>query len=605
MLDYWSVITTIWKRRPDTFRRFGESAVQENTGFLQSGSGHKRGDMMRPGFTEMIFSPMGTKVIQLAALSFIAAMVPFVGFLVYQTGGTQYVWPYLMILPISVAGMVFKVPGGLIVALIGGIILGPFMPLDSFAGIPQRTVNWLTRLSFLCVIGGFIGTMASILHAQLLRTLYKTHYDSSSGLLKADSLPMLFGRSIPEHGEGPVLATVEITNYKNLTPVFGAGMAGEFVSEVFRSMGQKISAKGGICCRIDVDTMGTVFPDADIAEEDVIAILSSAIPRSFVVRHVPLPVVTQTGVARAEFTDLLGDRMFLKPAIACDMAKRTGSRFGFYDPGVRNALRGNIALMGELITDLDDGKLELHFQPQISLESGQAVGAEALLRWNHKTKGYISPASFIPLAESSLIIHQITQWVICRTIQQMTDWKNNGIDLRISINFSSSDLHNEETIKLLMDSFASAGLDPSLLEVEVTETSIMVNPVQAAEALTRLRSFGFRIAIDDFGTGYSSLERFQSLNVDTVKIDRAFVTAMKSSSEALAIVKMVAAICLGRGIDIVAEGVEDVETMHRLASIGCMVGQGYYFARPMAPGAFMEWLSGGGEPGPGSVGSPV
>lgn len=589
------LFTTFWACQSGARRRFWGGAMQGSHGLLQNGAGPVRGEKMRPRFTEMIFSPMGTKVVQLAALLFIVAMVPFIGFLVYQTGGTQYVWPYLMILPISVAGMVFKVPGGLIVALIGGIILGPFMPLDSFAGIPQRSVNWLTRLSFLCVIGGFIGTMASILHAQLLRAIYKTHYDSSSGLLKADSLPMLFGNNIPRHGEGPVLATVEITNYKNLTPVFGAGMAGEFVSEVFRSMGQKVSLKGGICCRIDVDTMGAVFPDAEVTEEDVIAILSLAIPRSFVVRHVPLPVITQTGVARAEFTDLLGDRMFLKPAIACDMAKRNGSRFGFYDPGVRNALRGNIALMGELITDLDDGKLELHYQPQISLESGQAIGAEALLRWNHKTKGYISPASFIPLAESSLIIHQITQWVICRTIQQMTDWKSNGTDLRVSINFSSSDLHNDETIGLLMDSFAAAELDPSLLEVEVTETSIMVNPVQAAETLTRLRNFGFRIAIDDFGTGYSSLERFQSLNVDTVKIDRAFVSAMRSSSEALAIVKMVAAICHGRGIDIVAEGIEDVETMHRLASIGCMVGQGYYFARPMAPGAFMDWLSGEGS----------
>ena len=247
--------------------------------------------------------------------------------------------------------------------------------------------------------------------------------------------------------------------------------------------------------------------------------------------------------------------------------------------------------VAELKEAIRVGELVLHYQPQIDLGTGKVVGAEALVRWQHPTKGLIFPAHFIALAEQSGIMGGLTHWVIDQAIKQERLWRAEGIQLAVSVNISAVDITSltlpEQLATLLMDN----KLDPTRLTLEVTEGVLMGELVTSLDILTRLRLKGIGLSIDDFGTGYSSLSQLHRIPFSELKVDRTFVSNMGQDKEARAIVKT--CIVLGHELNmkIVAEGVETEEQLDLLKQMGCDQAQGYFFSKPIEPTAFKAYLT--------------
>ena len=244
----------------------------------------------------------------------------------------------------------------------------------------------------------------------------------------------------------------------------------------------------------------------------------------------------------------------------------------------------------ELEQAINNNELVIHYQPQIAVATGMLTGVEALVRWQHPEHGLIYPNYFIDMAEKNNLIGALTQWVIRAVVNQERQWQEKGITITVSVNISAENITSlalpEQLSKLLEDN----KLDPNRLVLEVTESALMGELVTSLDILTRLRLKGLKLSIDDFGTGYSSLSQLHKVPFTELKIDQSFVGKMSVDDEARAIVKT--CIMLGHELNmkVVAEGVEDNETLEQLRLLGCDVAQGYFIGRPVAKNDLVNWI---------------
>lgn len=235
------------------------------------------------------------------------------------------------------------------------------------------------------------------------------------------------------------------------------------------------------------------------------------------------------------------------------------------------------------------------YQPLICLATGQISGFEALLRWQHPTKGYISPIDFIPIAEDTGLIVPLGAWVLRSAIRQMYDWQQDFssqlFQAKIAVNISSKQLLQADLVQQVEQILHETGLNPTHLKLEITESLLMENFDRAVFRLEQLSQLGIELSIDDFGTGYSSLGRLQFLPINTLKIDRCFVMQMDRSIEKLEIVKAIASMAHSLRINIVVEGIETPTQLATIRNLNCHEGQGYYFAKPLSADSVMMLLS--------------
>jgi EAL domain-containing protein (putative c-di-GMP-specific phosphodiesterase class I) len=255
-----------------------------------------------------------------------------------------------------------------------------------------------------------------------------------------------------------------------------------------------------------------------------------------------------------------------------------------------------LALETGLRHALEDGSLDLHYQPQVEMGTGRIIGAEALLRWKHPQRGHISPASFIPIAEASGLIVPIGEWVLERACAQAAEWREAGLrKIPISVNVSGVQFHRQDLCEVVRRKLDAFGLDPSILHIEITETAIVAARERAIELLTQLRRLGVRLALDDFGTGYSSLSYLKSFPIDTVKIDRSFVAEMLTDHTTASIVEAIVSMSRILGLSVVAEGVEDPSQFAFLQRIGCDAAQGFYVSAALPAAEFVKLLKRDGK----------
>lgn len=246
--------------------------------------------------------------------------------------------------------------------------------------------------------------------------------------------------------------------------------------------------------------------------------------------------------------------------------------------------------LDELKIALDQNQLLLHYQPQVDIKTGEIKGVEALVRWQHPERGLIYPNMFISLAEENNLIADLTSQVIAMSMQQSREWKNAGLNTRISVNISAENITGLTLPEQLSQMLIGSNLDPAMLTLEITESALMGELVTSLDILTRLRMKGFGLSIDDFGTGYSSLSQLHRIPFTELKIDQSFIMSMESDDESRAIVKT--CIILGHelNMEVVAEGVESQGIMDTLKILGCDIAQGYHIARPMPHDKLLEWV---------------
>jgi diguanylate cyclase (GGDEF)-like protein/PAS domain S-box-containing protein len=269
----------------------------------------------------------------------------------------------------------------------------------------------------------------------------------------------------------------------------------------------------------------------------------------------------------------------------------------FYDPSMQDVSHQKIALEQSLRRALENEELEMYYQPQIDAISGRIVGAEALMRWNHPTRGIVSPGEFLPFAEENGLMLPISDWMIGALCRDMLQWKNiGGNQVRLSLNLSPQYLDRGDFFEKMRGALVRYGIAPSQIEVEITENICIRNPQHAIEQLNKLGQLGVSVAIDDFGTGYSSLAYLHRFPVHTIKIDQSFVKEIHDEHGHYPVVLAIISIARGLGLNLIAEGVETESQARYLRSNGCLTMQGYLYHRPMPLSRFIEVLCTQGLP---------
>lgn len=275
---------------------------------------------------------------------------------------------------------------------------------------------------------------------------------------------------------------------------------------------------------------------------------------------------------------------------AMGAAKRAGgAQYALYRPHMDAHLQEQLALQEMLREALAAGALELHYQPKVVAATGAIAGAEALLRWKHAERGWISPAVFVPVAERFGLIGALGDWVIEEACRQIGAWQAAGRDMQVAINVSAHQLRGDGLAARIERACRRHGVEPSRLLCEVTETAAMEDLGASREVFDALARIGVYLSIDDFGTGWSSLAYLRQLPARQLKIDRSFVADLDGSADARAVVHAVVDLAHALGLSVVAEGVETEAQRDVLAALGCDELQGWCFARPMAPAAFETW----------------
>ena len=280
-----------------------------------------------------------------------------------------------------------------------------------------------------------------------------------------------------------------------------------------------------------------------------------------------------------------------RAALAMYSAKKRQTGSALYSAQLDAGSQESLSLLSELRRAVEGGQLRLYLQPKVDLKTGRVISAEALVRWQHPERGLVPPMQFIPFAEQTGFIRELTRWVLAESARAWGHLQQQNQALRISVNLSTRDLMDQDLPAKISAMLKQHGANTDSLCLEITESAIMDDPQRALETLNQLHQMGFKLSIDDFGTGYSSLAYLKGLPVDELKIDKSFVLAMETDLGDAKIVRSTIELAHNMGLTVVAEGVETGKAWKLLAELGCDEGQGYFIAKPMPQEQFSGWLS--------------
>jgi EAL domain-containing protein (putative c-di-GMP-specific phosphodiesterase class I) len=308
-----------------------------------------------------------------------------------------------------------------------------------------------------------------------------------------------------------------------------------------------------------------------------------------VVAGVQIRMQASAGLAQTDGSDTTMLELLRRADVAMYAAKVGGKRLALYDAGLDEANYARLETVGELPVALLEGEFVLHYQPKIDVGTGAMLGAEALVRWQHPTRGLLYPDQFLDIVEQSGSIGKLTQVVLDLALAQIASWHAAGFPISVAVNLSASDLLDETLPERIAALLSEHGVPASALQLEITESVLMRDPRRAAELLSVLHRLGLRISVDDYGTGYCSLAYLRDLPIDELKIDKSFVTALNLNPRSGAIVASTIELAHALNLSVVAEGVEDQSTLDSLEAFGCDSAQGYHFSRALPAEEFAAW----------------
>ena len=398
------------------------------------------------------------------------------------------------------------------------------------------------------------------------------------------------GRCSGPH-DGVAVIMLDLDRFKHVNDVLGYAFGDLVLKAVSERLTQQTMRERDIVARLGGDEFAILLLNGDAEHAAAIA---ARVARSF---EVPLTLDEQTvdlsagiGIACWPAHAADADALLSRAEVAMYAAKRGTEVALVYDPTIDSASAQTLSLLSELRRALDMGELRMFLQPKIELVDGRLVGAEALIRWQHPVRGMVPPMEFIPFAEQTGFVRQLTLWMFEEAARQWTGLQRHGA-LRISINLSTRDLLDRELPDKLDLILQRHDVPAQGFCLEITESAIMDDPQRAEGTLTRLSERGFKLSIDDFGTGYSSLAYLKRLPVDELKIDKSFVMAMERDDEDAKIVRSTIDLAHNLGLSVVAEGVENASIWKQLRELDCDEAQGYHMSRPLSAADFAAWVA--------------
>ena len=440
------------------------------------------------------------------------------------------------------------------------------------------------------------GEMQRQMEAREQELVRMSFYDSLTGLANRQLFNDRLGhhmRDAARHDQIFALLMMDLDLFKNVNDSYGHTVGDKLLMQVAERLSGSMRESDTIA-RLGGDEFAAILSSIDEADGSFIVVekIQHAFDEPFVIDDLAVRCGISIGITVYPDGGDSAEDLLKHADTAMYEAKKSASGIAYFNPASTEVFRHNAMLSQDLKSVIAADELEVHFQPQVSLDGDELVGAEALVRWCHPDEGYIDPERFVPMAERSRLICDLTLQVLEKTLRQCCDWHRRGIDLSTSVNLSArilSDTCFPAKVLAILDRYQ---LPRHKLCLEVTETAIMNSPQMAENILSSLSDCSIRIAIDDFGTGYSSLKYLRQFPIDEIKIDRVFVRNLDAGGADRKIVNSVVA--LGRSLDmrVVAEGVESAAAMDALRQLGCDVAQGYYICEPLPPAGFDAWLEG-------------
>jgi diguanylate cyclase (GGDEF)-like protein len=451
---------------------------------------------------------------------------------------------------------------------------------------------------------GLAGQAAiSFRNARLLDQIrHQAMHDALTGLpnrsLILDRAEQMLGRARREHR--PVAALfVDLDNFKDINDTLGHEAGDKLLKAVAVRFAGALRANDTVG-RLGGDEFVVLAEGMSLAAgpELVAERLQDVLREPFHVEgcsDVPMSISASIGIAegaRATASDLLRDA-----DIALYRAKATGKgRFALFQPEMQSAVLDRLELEMELRSALANGEFFLLYQPVFDLDNVSVCGVEALLRWQHSTRGVVAPDEFIPVLEETGMIIEVGRWVLQEACRQAAAWRIRGLDLIMSVNVSVRQLEVDSFLDHVREALLSNDMEPDELILEITESTLMRDTEATIRRLKLLKEIGVLVAIDDFGTGYSSLAYLRQFPVDALKIDRSFVSGMADSAESAALIHTLVQLGRTLGIETLAEGIEEAWQLEGLQREHCHLGQGFLFARPLAAAAVETFVSGWAAP---------
>jgi diguanylate cyclase (GGDEF)-like protein len=374
---------------------------------------------------------------------------------------------------------------------------------------------------------------------------------------------------------------IDLDRFKDVNDTLGHDRGNELLVEVAHRLSHAVG-DGELVARLGGDEFAVVSENAADADAALALAerLSAAMGGRFEVAGIGLEPQASIGIALAPAHGSTRDELLRCADIAMYAAKRLGAP-RVYARELDDHSPVRLGMAGELRRALERRELVVYYQPQFDLAEGRIRGAEALVRWRHPTLGLVEPDRFLAAIEPAGLTRRLTRYVLEEALAQLRDWRDAGLDLGVAVNVSERDLADPGFPDEVLEILAEHGIEPSALELEVTEDILVRDTVRAGGRLERIVATGVRIAIDDFGIGYSSLGQLKSVPARTLKIDRSFVAGMATDRRDAAIVRSIVALAHDLGLEVVAEGVETDEHVAWLRAAGCDVGQGYHLGLPL------------------------
>ncbi len=428
--------------------------------------------------------------------------------------------------------------------------------------------------------------------AQLAALRHQALHDSLTGLpnraLLLDRIEHAIHGARRNH-RPLALMIADLDHFKEINDTLGHPCGDLILRETARRMSALMRSSDTVA-RLGGDEFALLLPATDPADATRIADkVAREIERPFALEGHSFILGASIGIAMFPEHGEDSSTLMRHADVAMYASKREHRGHAVYEPEQdRHGLR-HLALKSELHTALESDQLKLCYQPVVDLHSGRVTGVEALVRWNHPSRGLLGPDEFIPLAERTGLIRPLTLWVLKTAARHSRAWVAHGLELRVAVNLSAHNLHDGGLPDIVGGLLGHEGR-PVQLRLEITETVIMPGSAHALEVLNRLSAQGVRISIDDFGTGYSSLAYLKRLPIDEVKIDKSFVSAMAFDNDDAVIVRSTIDLAHNIGLRVVAEGVEDRATYDLLAGMRCDSVQGFYISRPLEADDLLTWL---------------
>jgi diguanylate cyclase len=452
---------------------------------------------------------------------------------------------------------------------------------------------FLTGFLLVLLFSSVLRRTRAQLDQQRVKAVHDALHDALTGLPNRTLLADRFEQALRGSQRSALptaLLLIDLDRFKEVNDTLGHHVGDQLLAQIGPRLEGALRGVDTVA-RLGGDEFAVLLPNVvDLnAALEVATRLRTALATSFNVDGVELDIDASIGVVLSGAHGGDAQTLLQRADVAMYVAKQQKRGVTAYDPQSDVHSPQRLSLLGDLRRGIERGELLLHYQPKLNLKTRALVGVEALVRWQHPERGLVPPDEFIPLAEHTGLIGPLTTCVLNMALAQVKLWADGGQGIPVAVNISARNLLDEDFANKVNTLLNQHGVVPELLEVEVTESAVMLEPARAAQVLNELHALGVRIALDDFGAGYTSLAQLKNLPISELKIDKSFIFTMNSNPGDSLIVKSMVDLGHGLNMKVVAEGIETQSAMDTLAGFNCDIGQGYHLCRPVPAKALMQW----------------